>query len=285
LDGSITGLDLQEVTVRFGAVTAVDSVSLSVQRGDVCGLIGPNGAGKTTLFDVISGVRHPDQGRVRLDGRDISSLRASARARLGLRRTFQRVQVFGWLSVEDNVLTAMEWHGGGGGVLGDLVGLRPRRRRERERRQLASAVLERCGLTDVRGELAGSLPIGVARMVEFARATVEPPRLLLLDEPASGLDEAEAARLGQLIQAVRAESGCSVIVVEHNAGFIMEHCDRVVVLAVGAVLADGHPDQVRNDPVVRSAYLGDGLVSQGAPGPVPTNSHAATSGSPPPPRP
>ena len=278
MDGAISGLDLQEVTVRFGAVTALDGVSLAVQRGEVCGLIGPNGAGKTTLFDVISGVRHPDHGCVRLDGRDISSLRSPARARLGLRRTFQRVQVFGWLTVEDNVLAAMEWRGGGGGVIGDLVGFRPRRRRERERRQRAVAVLERCGLMAVRAELAGSLPIGVARMVEFARATAEPPRLLLLDEPASGLDEAEAARLGQLIQAVRAETSCSVIVVEHNAGFIMEHCDRVVVLAVGAVLADGSPELVRNDPDVRSAYLGDGLVTGGAhPGRDPMSSRNGTS--------
>jgi branched-chain amino acid transport system ATP-binding protein len=258
LDEDISGLELEEVTVRFGSVLALDSVSLSAQPGEVCGLIGPNGAGKTTLFDVISGVRRPDHGRVRVDGREINSMRSPARARLGVRRTFQRVQTFGWLSVEDNVLAATEWRGGGGGVLGDLVGFRPRRRRERERRQLARIALERCGLSDVSGELAGSLPIGVARMVEFARATVEPPRLLLLDEPASGLDEAEASRLGQLIQSVRADTGCSVIVVEHNAGFIMEHCDRVVVLAVGAVLAEGSPEQVRSNPAVKSAYLGDG---------------------------
>jgi branched-chain amino acid transport system ATP-binding protein len=264
LDQGPSGLELEEVTVRFGSVVALDAVSLSAERGEVCGLIGPNGAGKTTLFDVISGVRRPDHGRVRLDGREINSMRSPERARLGLRRTFQRVQAFGWLSVEDNVLAAMEWRGGGGGVLGDLVGFRPRRRRERERRQLVSIALERCGLSEVSGELAGSLPIGVARMVEFARATVEPPRLLLLDEPASGLDEAEASRLGLLIQSVRADTGCSVIVVEHNAGFIMEHCDRVVVLAVGAVLAEGSPEQVRNDPAVKSAYLGDGPDSDGS---------------------
>jgi branched-chain amino acid transport system ATP-binding protein len=263
LDDNISCLELEEVVVRFGAVTAVDRVSLAVGRSEVCGLIGPNGAGKTTLFDVISGVRRPDQGRVQLDGRDISSMRSAERARLGLRRTFQRVQVFGWLTVEDNVLAATEWRGGGGGVLGDLVGFRPRRRRERERRELARGALERCGLTDVSGELAGSLPIGVARMVEFARATVEPPRLLLLDEPASGLDETEAARLGELIHEVRSDAATSVIVVEHNAGFIMEHCDRVVVLAVGAVLAEGNPEQVRSNPVVRSAYLGDGPESDG----------------------
>jgi branched-chain amino acid transport system ATP-binding protein len=262
------------VTVRFGSVVAVDGVSLSANRGEVCGLIGPNGAGKTTLFDVISGVRRPDTGRVRLDGRDVSSMRSSERARIGLRRTFQRVQVFGWLTVEDNVLAAMEWRGGGGGILGDLVGFRPRRRRERERRALTCIALERCGLMDVKDEPAGSLPIGLARMVEFARATVEAPRLLLLDEPASGLDEAEAERLGQLIQAVRAEAGCSVVVVEHNAGFIMEHCDRVIVLAVGSVLVEGSPEQVRNDPVVRAAYLGDGPETNGpSPHRIPTNSN------------
>jgi branched-chain amino acid transport system ATP-binding protein len=233
-------------------------VSLRANRDEVCGLIGPNGAGKTTLFDVISGVRRPDHGCVRLNGKDISNLRSSSRARLGLRRTFQRVQVFGWLTVEDNVLAATEWRGGGGGAVADLVGFRSRRRRERERRVLAQAALERCGLTDVSGELAGSLPIGIARMVEFARATVDEPRVLLLDEPASGLDEVEAERLGQLIRNVRNEIGCSVIVVEHNAGFIMEHCDRVVVLAVGAVLAEGTPEEVRRNAAVRSAYLGGG---------------------------
>jgi len=116
--------------------------------------------------------------------------------------------------------------------------------------------LERCGLTAVRAEYAGSLPIGIARMVEFARATVEPPRLLLLDEPASGLDESEAVRLGEQIHAVRDDTGCAVLLVEHNAGFIMDHSDRVVVLALGEVLADGPPEEIRANPVVRTAYLG-----------------------------
>jgi branched-chain amino acid transport system ATP-binding protein len=267
LDSAVAGFELEDVSVRFGSVLALDSVSLSADPGEVCGLIGPNGAGKTTLFDVISGIRAPHEGRIRLGGLDFSQLRSSDRARLGLRRTFQRVQVFGWLSVEDNVLAALEWRGGGGGVAADMVGFPSRKRRERERRAMVRVALDRCGLSEVRNELAGSLPIGLARMVEFARATVEAPRLLLLDEPASGLDATEAVRLGELIQAVRAEADCSIVVVEHDAGFIMEHCDRVVVLAQGSVLAEGSPDQVRNDPDVRSAYLGDALPADVADGP------------------
>jgi branched-chain amino acid transport system ATP-binding protein len=248
-------LGLADITVRFGGITALAGVTFDVP-GQICGLIGPNGAGKTTLFDVISGIRKPSNGRVLMQGRDISGLGATERARLGLRRTFQRAQTFGWLTVEDNVLAAMEWRGGGGGFPADLVFSPTRRRRERERRVHAREALDKCGLTAVRDEYAGSLPIGIARMVEFARATVEPPRLLLLDEPASGLSEHEAEMLGERIQTVRAETGCAVLLVEHNAGFVMEQCDRVVVLALGSVLADGVPEAVRTDPVVRTAYLG-----------------------------
>jgi branched-chain amino acid transport system ATP-binding protein len=253
-------LALDDVVVRFNALVALDEVSMSVGPGEICGLIGPNGAGKTTLFDVVSGVRRPDRGTVRLQGRDITSLRPSSRARLGVRRTFQRVQTFGWLSVEDNVLVASEWRGGGGGFVGDLVASPTRRRRERTRRQAATTAIERCDLSSVRTEMAGSLPIGISRMVEFARATVEPPTLLLLDEPASGLDHAESALLGRQIQQVRSETGCSVIIVEHDAGFIMEHCDRVVVLSLGSVLAEGSPSEIRNNPAVQVAYLGEGSL-------------------------
>ena len=257
--GNVSGdlLTLSNISVRFGGIIALSGVSLSVGAGEVCGLIGPNGAGKTTLFDVASGVRRPEQGQVILDGVDVSRSGPAKRCWLGVRRTFQRVQTFGWLTVEENVLAATEWHGGGGGFVADLVGFPTRRRRERQRRLIVDAALERCGLTDVREEYAGSLPIGIGRMVEFARATVEPPRVLLLDEPASGLDAAESARLGEQIQSVRADTGCAVLLVEHDAKFVMEHCDRVVVLCLGSVLAEGSPSEIAANPAVRGAYLGE----------------------------
>ena len=262
LDGSasasaIPALGLSGITVRFGGITALDDVALEVGAGEVCGLIGPNGAGKTTLFDVISGVRPPDAGRVMLEGRDVTRRSSVGRARLGLRRTFQRVQAFGWLSVEDNVLTALEWRGGGGGLLADLVSAPTRRRRERERRQRVAEVLDLCGLTAVRHEMGSALPIGLARMMELARAIVDSPRVLLLDEPTSGLDETESARLGDRIQAIRRDEGCAVVLVEHNVGFVMAQCDRVVVLDLGRILTVGRPQEVQANAAVRTAYLGE----------------------------
>ena len=252
-------LSLSDITVRFGGITALGGVSFDANKGEVLGIIGPNGAGKTTLFDVISGVRSPNEGKVVLDGKDVTSASSTGRARSGLRRTFQRVQTFGWLSVEDNVLAAIEWRGGGGGFLADLAYFPTRRKREKERRARVEEILDRCGLLPVRTELAGSLPIGVARMVELARAIVDEPKLLLLDEPASGLDETETARLGEQIQAARNDFGCAVLLVEHNAGFVMEQSDRVVVLNLGTKLAEGLPAEIQKNQAVRDAYLGETL--------------------------
>ncbi len=254
-------IHLEGIGVRFGGIVALDDVSFQANAGEVLGIIGPNGAGKTTLFDVISGVRTPNAGRVHLDGADVTNKSPSWRARAGLRRTFQRVQTFGWLSVEDNVLAALEWRGGGGGFLADLTAFPLRRRRERVRRQRVEEVMDRCGLLPVRNELAGSLPIGVARMVEFARAIVDAPKVLLLDEPASGLDETEIERLGTQIQYVRQETGCAVLLVEHNAGFVMQQSNRIVVLELGSVLASGVPEEIQQNQRVRDAYLGEGEVS------------------------
>jgi len=250
-----TVLALDDVSVHFGGIRALDGVSLEVGSGTMRGLIGPNGAGKTTLFDVISGLRRPNRGTVRLGDEDVTRWSSTRRAREGLRRTFQRVQVFGRLSVADNLLVALEYHGGGGGLLADFVAWPARRRLEHGRRERADEVAALCGLTEVLDQPAASLPIGLARQVELARALVDHPRLLLLDEPTSGLDEAEWRRLGGLIRVVSSEHDCAIVLVEHNVPFVMDHCDQITVLDLGRVIADGPPEVVRADEAVRAAYF------------------------------
>jgi branched-chain amino acid transport system ATP-binding protein len=244
-------LRASDVSVRFGGVFALSDVSIEVCEGEILGLIGPNGAGKTTLFDVLSGIRSPSAGRVLLRDANITRRSPTWRSRHGIKRTFQRQQTFGWLTVEENVLVALEWHGGGGGLIGDLLGAPTRRWRERERRARADEVLDICGLSDVRDEPAGKLPIGRARMVEVARAIADRPVVLLLDEPTSGLDQ-----LGETMQRVARDEQCAVVLVEHDVGFVMSQCHRIVVLNLGHEIANGTPEIVRNDPVVGAAYLG-----------------------------
>ncbi|MFJ9592261.1 ABC transporter ATP-binding protein [Streptomyces virginiae] len=244
------------VGVRFGGVRALSGVDLGIRAGEVCGLIGPNGAGKTTLFDVLSGIRRPDRGRVLLDGADITRRSPVWRARHGMRRTFQRQQLFGQLTVADNVLVAQEWRGGGGGPAADLLALPSRRARERTRRLRTERVLADCGIGTLGTSYAGGLPVGQARMVELARAVADPPRVLLLDEPASGMSAPERERLAAVVRRLAAQDGCAVLLVEHNVAFVMDLCTRVVVLDLGTVLAEGTPAEVRADPLVREAYLG-----------------------------
>jgi branched-chain amino acid transport system ATP-binding protein len=245
-----------DVSVRFGGVVALNGVNLDARPGEVVGVIGPNGAGKTTLFDVLSGIRPPTSGRIVYRGEDVTRRSPTWRSRRGIRRTFQRQQMFGWLTVEENVLVALEWRGGGGGLVGDLLALPTRRRRERDRRRQADEVLELCGLGDVRSQPAGKLPIGRARMVEMARAIVDEPRALLLDEPTSGLEEQESRSLGESMQRVCRERSCAVLLVEHDVGFVMEHCDTIVALNLGEIIAVGSPDEVRENAAVQEAYLG-----------------------------
>ncbi|MFD1546803.1 ABC transporter ATP-binding protein [Nonomuraea guangzhouensis] len=245
-------LAVEGVLVAFGGVTALDAVSFEVPEGQVCGVIGPNGAGKTTLFDVVSGLRGPSGGRVRVAGEDVTGVSPVKRARAGLRRTFQRTQVFGRLTVADNVLAALDWHGGGGGLMADLAGLPARRRLDRERRVRVAEVLELCGLADLRDAYAAALPVGQRRLVELARAIADRPRLLLLDEPTSGLDADQTVRLRAVVRAL----DTTVLLVEHDMGFVMDTCDRLVVLDLGRVIATGTPAEIRDDPVVRAAYLG-----------------------------
>lgn len=248
-------LRVRDLTVRFGGVCAVSNVSLQVRTGETLGVIGPNGAGKTTLFDAVSGLTRPTSGTVELVGRDVTGASPVTRSRLGLRRTFQRQQVFGRLTVLDNLLAAMEWRGGGGGLAADLLGLPSRRRLERERRERAGDALRDVGLWDLRDTYAGHLPVGLARMMELARAVVDRPSVLLLDEPTSGLDEAESERLIGVVHALAETHSTAILLVEHDVRFVMANCQRVLVLNLGAVLCEGTPEEVAADTAVREAYL------------------------------
>jgi branched-chain amino acid transport system ATP-binding protein len=253
-NGSLISVD--DVTVRFGGVVAVNRASMAVPAGEIRGLIGPNGAGKTTLFDTITGMRPPTSGTVHFNGVDITNRSAVWRSRNGIRRTFQRQQPFGWLSVEDNVVVALDYRGGGGGLLADLVSFPTRRSVEADRRARARAVVDQCGLNDVRDVAAGKLSIGKIRLLELARAIVDEPRALLLDEPTSGLEEQESHRFAQIVREYRDRTGAAVLLVEHDVPFVMGLSDRVTVLNLGEVIAEGTPDDVSRDPAVRAAYLG-----------------------------
>jgi branched-chain amino acid transport system ATP-binding protein len=238
-----------DVTVRFGGLVALDHVDLEVAPGGITGLIGPNGAGKTTLFNVITGLRQPNQGRVLLDGSDISRWPTQRRARAGVARTFQRLELFVGLSVRDNLLSAWE-----ASVSGGVFG-----RSGAEGRARVGEVLSRLGLVSVADRRAGELPTGLGRMVELGRALCTRPRVLLLDEPSSGLDAAETARFRDLLLEVVGQDagGPSVLRVEHDVRLVMEVCDQITVLDFGKRIASGPPEEIRDDPAVIAAYLGD----------------------------
>ena len=235
-------LQAETVSVRFGGVVAVDRVSLSVERGAITGLIGPNGAGKTTIFNVFGGLQPPTEGRVLLDGKDITRVKAHTRARKGMARTFQRLEVFGTLSVRDNIRVAAE--------------IRKAWARDRSRpAAVAEELLDRIGLRDVAESRVDAVPTGTARLVELARALATRPSLLLLDEPGSGLDQQETTVLGDLLLDLAAE-GMAVLLVEHDVELVMRVCDRVNVLDFGRLIAESTPAEVQADPAVQAAYLG-----------------------------
>lgn len=232
-------LQVDDVTVTFGGIRALVDVALDVESGRITGLIGPNGAGKTTLFDVITGLRRPQRGRVLLDGVDVTSNGPRTRARLGIGRTFQRLEIFGSLSVLDNVLVAVE----NSGVHG------------RAARERGMELLQRVGLAQEAPVHADVLPTGQARLLELARALACSPKLLLLDEPFSGLNSTESDRLGDLLEEL-AGGGLAILLVEHDMEMVMRLCSRLYVLSFGTVIASGAPADIKADPAVQEAYLG-----------------------------
>ena len=242
------------VTKHFSGLTALDSVSLTVEPGEVVGLIGPNGAGKTTLFNVLYGVIAPDHGRVTFLGHDVSSLPVHKRARLGIGRTFQRIELFAGMTVRDHLLVAERARRADGGLLRDLLGRSAPNDDERAR---AAAVLELLGLEDVADRPIESLSLGRGRLVELGRALMIEPTLLLLDEPSSGLDHHETDEMADVLEAIRAERGTAILLVEHDVAMVRKVTSRLYVLDFGQLIAEGPTAEVIGDAKVRQAYLGD----------------------------
>jgi branched-chain amino acid transport system ATP-binding protein len=253
------GLSVSEVTVQFGGLTALDAVSLRVDPGEVVGVIGPNGAGKTTLFNVICGFVRPSRGHLEYRGESIRP-RPSRLRSLGIARTLQGVGLWQGLSVVENVMvgtSAGRW----GGFASSLLGLPPSDHRDRAMRDKAMGLLEELGIPETAERYPGALSYAVQKRVALARALMIEPTLLLLDEPASGLSDAEMGALGERLRALGQRMG--VLLVEHHMDLVMSVCDRIVVLDFGRVIASGGPERIRSDPAVTEAYLGE-EISDGA---------------------
>ncbi len=251
-------LAVEGVSVRFGGIVALDGVSFGIERGQICGLIGPNGAGKSTLFNCLSRLYACDEGEIRFDGQALTGLPRHRMAGLGIGRTFQNLALFHSMNVRDNVLAGCHSRHDAG-FLRNALRLPGVGRREQQASQHAEALIARLRLSDVAGQPVGSLPFGTQKRVELARALAAQPRLLLLDEPACGLNHDEVNGLGALIRELRAELDLTVLLVEHHMGLVMALCDRVVALNFGRKIAEGTPVEVSAHPEVIRAYLGDEL--------------------------
>ncbi|MFT4300647.1 MAG: ABC transporter ATP-binding protein [Desulfovibrio sp.] len=247
-------LRLQEVTKVFGGLVAVNDLTFSVDAGSVVGLIGPNGAGKTTVFNCITGNYTPEKGRIFFDGEPVSGLRPHKVVELGIARTFQSIRLFGKLSVLENVLAGRHCRMKSG-MLSCMLHLPWQRREERAAVARCMEELRFVGLADRHAEAAGGLSYGNQRLLEIARALASDPRLLILDEPAGGMNDQETAALVDTIAAIR-DRGITVLLIEHDMRLVMKICEKLVVLEHGTMIAQGEPEAVRRNPAVVEAYLG-----------------------------
>ena len=249
-------VEIREVSKAFGGVQAVTRVSLDVEAGQLLSVIGPNGAGKTTLLNMISGFYHPDRGRIVLEGRDIGQSAPSRVAELGVARTFQNIALFKGMTVLDNLLLGRHVHMRTG-VLSAFVYWRLAQKEEVAHRRRVEDIIDFLKIPDLRRRPTGSLPYGLQKRVELGRALALDPRILLLDEPMGGMNQEEKEDMARFILDVNEEWGTTIILIEHDMGVVMDISDRVAVLDMGQKIAEGTPDEVRTNPQVIKAYLGE----------------------------
>jgi len=248
-------LEVSGITQIFGGVTALKDVSFLVRKGDITGVIGPNGAGKTTLFNIISGIYTQTSGTITLDGRDVSGAPPEQLARLGMVRTFQNIELFSAMTVRENIMVGRHTRSSSG-LLACSLKMPWVLSEEKRIRAEAEKWMEFTGISDLSDVSAGNLPFGKGRLLEIARALAVEPRIILMDEPAAGLNSQETLALAQLIRRIR-EMGITVVLVEHDMELVMDICDRIVVLNLGMKLAEGTPREIQENPEVIAAYLGE----------------------------
>ncbi len=249
-------LRVSDVVMRFGGIIALNGVSFDVEHGEICGLIGPNGSGKTTMFNCISGIYRHSRGDIAFEGRTTTGMPRHEMAGLGIGRTFQNVALFNSMSVRDNLLVGAH-HRGKSGFIANALRLGNTRREESIAHDGMDELLDLLDLRGVADLPAGGLPFGTRKRIELARALIGRPKLLLLDEPAGGLNHGEVAELGDLFRRVRDRFNLSILLVEHHMALVMSVSEKVVALEFGMKIAEGTPEQVRNEPEVIRAYLGD----------------------------